>query len=88
MTLQQKRLQCKQLKEQISAMKRALDNEGHRISPEISNDVEKFLSESDDEFLPFMRFFWQEQHKYINSLSSTAICYHPMIIKVLFESCS
>ena len=37
LTLQQKRLQCKQLEEQVPAMKKALDTEGQRISPELSN---------------------------------------------------
>ena len=35
LTLQQKRLQCKQLEEQIRAMKKALDTESQIISPEI-----------------------------------------------------
>ena len=58
LTLQQKRLQCKQLEQQISAMKKALDNEGQRISPERSNDFHKLFSESDDlKFPPFMKLF-------------------------------
>ena len=62
-------------------MKRALDTEGQRISPELSNDFQKLFSESDDsKFPPFMKLFWQKQPKYINSSSSTAICYHPIII--------
>ena len=32
-----------------------------------------------------MKLFWQEQEKYINSSSSTAIRYHPMIIKFCFN---
>ena len=82
MTLQQKKLQCKQLEEQILAMKKALDTEGQRISLELSNDFQKLFSESGySKFPPFMKLFWQEQQKYINSSSSTVIRYHPMVIK-------
>ena len=82
MTLQRKRVQCKQLEEQISAMKNALDTEGQTISPELSNDSHKLFSESDDsKFPPFMKLLWQKQQKYINSSSTTAIRYHPIIIK-------
>ena len=34
---------------------------------------------------PCMKLFWQEQEKYINSSSSTAIRYHPTIIKFCFN---
>ena len=44
--------------------------------------IQKLFSESDDsKFPPFMKLFWQEQQKYINSSSSTGIRYHSMIIK-------
>ena len=63
-------------------MKEALDTEGQRISPKLSNDFQKLFSESDDsKFPPFMKLFWQKQQRYINSSSSTAIRYHPIIIK-------
>ena len=63
-------------------MKKALDTEVQRISPELSNDIGKLFSESNDsKFPPFMKLFWQEQQKFINSSSGTAIRYHPMIIK-------
>ena len=61
-------------------MKKALDTEDQRISPELSNDFQKLFSESyDSQFPPFTNLFWQEQQKYINS--STTIRYHPIILK-------
>ena len=61
-------------------MKKALDTEHQRISPELSNDFQKQFSESDDsQFPPFTNLFQQEQQKYINS--STTIRYYPIILK-------
>ena len=61
-------------------MKKALDTEHQRISPELSNDFQKQFSESDDsQVLPFTNLFQQEQQKYINS--STTIRYYPIILK-------
>ena len=68
LTLQQKRLQCKQLEEEISAMEKSLETEGQRISPELSNNFRKLFSKSDDlKFSPLMKLFCSEQHKYISS---------------------
>ena len=43
LTLQHKRLECKQLEEQISNMKKALDNDSHIVSPELSTYFQKFI---------------------------------------------
>ena len=40
LTLQHKRLECKQLEEQISNMKKALDNDSHIVSPKLSTDFQ------------------------------------------------
>ena len=82
LTLQLKRLECKQLEEQISNMKKALDNDSYIVSPELSTDFQKLLSQSNEKDVPpFMNFFWQEQQKYITLSSPSCIRYHPMIIK-------
>ena len=46
LTLQHKRLECKQLEEQISNMKKALDNDSHIVSPELSTDFQKLFSQT------------------------------------------
>ena len=41
-----------------------------------------FLSGSDQKDVPpFMKLFWEEQQKYVQSSSKSSIRYHPMIIK-------
>ena len=63
-------------------MKKASHIESHRSSLELSNDFQKLFSESDNsKFSSFRKLLWQEQQKYMNSSSSTAICFHPLIIK-------
>ena len=62
LTLQHKRLECKQLEEQISIIKKALDHESHIVNPELSNDFQKSFPQSDEKDVPpFMKMFWQEQ---------------------------
>ena len=59
LTLQQKRLQSKQLKEQISVMKKSLDTGSQRISPQLSNNFQELFLESDNsKSAPFMKLFW------------------------------
>ena len=38
LTLQQKRLECKQLEREISNMRKALDNDSKKVSSELSSD--------------------------------------------------
>ena len=79
LTLQHKRLECKQPEEQISNMKKALDNDIHIVSLELSTDFQKLFSKSNEEDVPpFMKLFWQEQEKYITLSSPSCIRYHPM----------
>ena len=82
LTLQLKRLECKQLEEKISNMKKALDNDSHIISAELLTDFQKLFSQSNEKDVPpFMKLFWQEQQKYVTLSSPSCIRYHPMIIK-------
>ena len=48
LTLQHKRLECKQLEEQISNVKKTLDNDSHIVSPELSTHFEKLFSQSNE----------------------------------------
>ena len=48
LTLQHKSLKCKQLEEQISIMKKALDSDSHIVSPELSTDFQKLFSQSSE----------------------------------------
>ena len=82
LTLQQKRLECKQLEREISNMRKALDSDSKNVSPELSSDFQKLFSQCNEkEISPFMKLFWEEQQKNISSSSRTSIRYHPITIK-------
>ena len=52
-----------------------------KVSTELNTDMITIMSNTDQsEISPFMKFFWEEQQKYLNS-SPTGIRYHPMIIR-------
>ena len=58
LTLQHKLLECKQLEDQISNMKKALDNDSHIGSPELSTDFQKLFSQSNEKDVPpLMKLF-------------------------------
>ena len=52
------------------------------VSAELGDDMVTIMSGADQSKIesPFMKFFWEEQQKYLKS-SSTGIRYHPMIIR-------
>ena len=82
LTLQHKRLECKQLEDQDSNMKKALDNDSQIVGPELPTDFQKLFSQSNEKDVPpFMKLFWQEQQKYITLSITSYIRYHPVIIK-------
>ena len=50
------------------------------VCAELGDDMVRITSAADQsKMLPFMKFFWEEQQRYLKS-SSTGIRYHPMII--------
>ena len=74
LTLQQTRIQCKQLEKQVHEMRIALDKNSHAISPELSNDFQKIFSESkESDIPPFMNLFWQEQQKYVTVMMGLGV---------------
>ena len=81
LALQQNRLECKQLQIQMQEMKREIDNAAKPVSQELGHDLVKLFSGCDQRKIPpFMKFFWEEQQKYLQQ-SSSQVRYHPMIIK-------
>ena len=51
------------------------------VSAELGDDMITIMSGAQQSKIsPFMKFFWEEQQKYLKS-SSTGIRYHPMIIR-------
>ena len=83
LTLQNQRLQCKQLQEQIEQMKLSLETDSKQVDEELSGDFMQIFSdpENQSKIPPFMKLFWEEQQKYLRCSRSSSIRYHPMIIK-------
>ena len=82
LTLQKKRLECKQLERETSNMRKALDSDSKKVNYKLSLDFQKLFSQYNEKEVPsFMKLFWEEQQNYISSSSPTSIRYHPMIIK-------
>ena len=82
LALQEHRLQCKQLESELVIMKTALELNSEKVSPELSADfVSLFCGCDQTDVPPFMKLFWEEQQKYVQSSSKSSIRYHPMIIK-------
>ncbi len=81
LALQQSRLQCKQLENEVAKMKQEIKNSSKPVSPELGDDFKQIFSTCDDRKIPpFMKLFWLEQQKYIQQ-SPSQVRYHPMIIK-------
>ncbi len=81
LALQENRLQCKQLKIQVQQMRNEIENSAKPISNELGTDLKALFNSCDQRKLPpFMKFFWEEQQKYLLQPSSQ-VRYHPMIIK-------
>ena len=82
LTLQQHRLENKQLHSQIDKMKSALENCSQKVNPELNNDLISNFSGTDQQKIPpFMKLFWEDQQRYLKCSTSSTIRYHPIIIK-------
>ena len=83
LTLQAKRLQCKQLLKRIEQMDLVIRKSGIEIDEDLGDDMIKIMGDLGDglpEKTPFMNLFWQQQKK----LFSTSKCgrkFHPMVIR-------
>ena len=70
------------LKSEIQNLQHEISKSSMRIDDGLSADLIKIMSNADkSEVSPFMKFFWEEQQKYINVSCKTSIRYHPMIIR-------
>ena len=81
LTIQNYRIENKSLKLQISKLQEELSKSSTPVSSELSSDLVTIMSNADQSKIsPFMKFFWEEQQKYL-STSKTGVRYHPMIIR-------
>ena len=75
------RTENKFLKEKIDELQSEIKKSSMETSAELGDDMVTIMSGADQSKIsPFMKFFWEEQQKYLKS-SSTGIRYHPMIIR-------
>ena len=81
LTIQQHRLECKQLKERIDEMQRSITEKCQPVDSELGKDFVKIFSERKEDVPPFMKLFWEEQQKYLSASNSKSVRYHPQIIK-------
>ena len=81
LTLQQYRIENKFLREKNDELQQEICKSSVKVSTDLGNDMVTIMSGADQSKIsPFMKFFWEEQQKYLKS-SSTGVRYHPMIIR-------
>ena len=81
-TIQSYRIENKMLISEIQNLQHEISKSSMRTDDGLSADLIKIMSNADkSEVSPFMKFFWEEQQKYINVSCKTSIRYHPMIMR-------
>ena len=80
-SLQDYRIENKELKDQIKMLQKVIDKSAIQTSESLNNDLVSIMSSADpNKVSPFMKFFWEQQQKYIQS-SSTGVRYHPAVTR-------
>lgn len=79
LTLRGQRLKCADLERQLNEMKSEIAKSSIEVDHNLSNDVTTILSEA-QEVTPFMKLFWRQQKKLLQS-SPSGVKYHPMVIR-------
>jgi hypothetical protein len=81
LTLQSYRIENKTLKSEIAKMKSLIDSNNVPVDKELNNDMQTIMSNANqDNVAPFMKFFWEEQQKYLQT-NKNGIRYHPAVIR-------
>ena len=80
LTIQGHRKEKKDLQQEISLLRKSLDEQSVQVTAELHNDFQSIFEQCSRDINPFMKLFWDEQIKYIKS-SPSQVRYHPMIIK-------
>ena len=81
-TIQSYRIANKMLKSEIRNLHHNIPKSSMKVDDGLTADLIKIMSNVDkSEVSPFMKFFWEEQQKYLNVSFKTSIRYHAMIIR-------
>ena len=68
--------------ENTKNLQQEISKSSMKVDDGLSADLIKIMSNVDkSEVSPFMKFFWEEQQKYLNVSCKTSIRYHPVIIR-------
>ena len=68
----------KELKMKLGQLQEEISKASLPVSADLSNDFKSIILETDQRKIsPFMRLFWEEQQKYLQSSQNNAT-YHPM----------
>ena len=79
LTLQNYRIENKNLKEEMHLLKQQIDSNNVVVDDQMNSDLVSIIQNTNN-LPPFMKFFWEEQQKYIQS-NKKGIRYHPAIIR-------
>ena len=80
-TIQTYRMENKELKIKLGQLQEEISKASLAVSADLSNDFKSIILETEQrKILPFMKLFWEEQQKYLQS-SPNNVKYHPMIIR-------
>ena len=84
-TIQSYRIENEMLKSEIQNLRHEISMKlsSMKVDDGLSADLIKIIMSNVDksEVSPFMKYFWEEQQKYLNVSCKTSICYHSMIIR-------
>ena len=70
----------RELQQEITLLQKLLEDASVPVATELHNDFQEIFRNSCREVNPFVKLFWGEQMKFLNS-SPSQVRYHPMIIK-------
>ena len=79
LTLQSYRIENKSLKEEMQLLKEQIDSNNIVVDDKMNSDLVSIIQNTNN-LPPFMKFFWEEQQKYIKC-NKKGIRYHPAIIR-------
>ena len=81
-TIQSYRIENKILKSEIQDFQHEISKSSMKVDDGLSPDLIKTMSSVDkSEKSPFIKYFREEQQKYLNVSCKISIRYHPMIIR-------